>query len=67
MESQCGILPIFFINSYFRETEKKAIAGQFVWGATPLKRYQRRPMFNSSWSETNWRVQKHKLNWCYSS
>ena len=37
--------------------------GQFGWGGTPLKRYQRGPKFGSSGSEIHWRGQGHKLDW----
>jgi len=37
--------------------------GQFGWGGTPLKMYQRRPMVSSSGSEIRCRVQEQKLAW----
>lgn len=38
-----------------------ASGGQFGWGGTPLKLYQRRPKVNSDGSEIRCRVQKQKL------
>jgi hypothetical protein len=38
------------------------IAGQFWWGAKPLKGYQRRPMFSLNGSETRLKVQKQMLD-----
>lgn len=50
------ILFVCCFSSYLNESLMTPIVGQFVWGAAPLKRYQRCPKVISNWIETNCRA-----------
>ena len=58
MESKGGIP--FIDNLSILLLRRKMVGGQFMWGAVPLKQYQRRPKTDSRWIETICRVQKQK-------
>ena len=49
-------------TSYLVQDQKTGAGGQFGWGGTPLKRYQRGPKFSSNGSEIRLRGQSQKLD-----
>lgn len=52
MESSVKYYPYNYDRAHPLVIVEKVAAGQFGWGATLLKRYQKRPKIDFSWIET---------------